>query len=371
MIVGRRFVMAAIATSLVACGSPTEPASPRDGGGQGDIPAALDATEEVDLAVDLPGDPDEPDGELDLSDAERDLPDPTLTSLIMSDGQTVRGELVATYDHSLWWDASDQLTYALFEPDGFFPYPNDHSFRFVSSWDVLEIELATEAAQRPYVDLMRQRNLMLELPPLDGISYVITAGERYHLEENGYGDYAWDLVRTDDTGERYFSGEGTRNEDHFVWDNPVFLPHAGEVVEVIRDAPDNTPGSYPDDAPENLVGIALGGSFTLYLLHFRQDTIPSEQDGSCEPATPGVPCVAVGAVLERGAYLGQVGNSGTSLEPHLHVVLLWYDSRATVPRSWSIPVEFANLYTTGDASPAVFHETIAPRSGVWISAGPF
>jgi len=84
-----------------------------------------------------------------------------------------------------------------------------------------------------------------------------------------------------------------------------------------------------------------------------------------------VPCVTVGDTLPAGTYLGRVGNSGTSLKPHLHMTFLWYDADAQSPRSWSVPAEFSGIFSTDSAEPAELHEYVVPESGTWVSNSPF
>ena len=76
--------------------------------------------------------------------------------------------------------------------------------------------------------------------------------------------------------------------------------------------------------------------------------------------------------FHAGMAVGRVGNSGVSLEPHLHVVLFWYDDSSQPARYWSVPGEWANLYSApSPQGPAVHHDFFVPRSRTWISAEPF
>ena len=190
---------------------------------------------------------------------------------------------------------------------------------------------------------------------------MIMGNEGYHLEEDGYGNFAWDLVLTDDKGARY-TGFGADNEDYRVWGADVVLPTGGTVVEVVRDAPDNGPGSYPADAVNNMVGIWLGGQYYLYLLHFQQYSIPAS--------------VRVGAELPAGSFVGKVGNAGVSLEPHLHMTLMYYDmdpagSSGSI-RTWSIPGEWRSMWSADSPTgPATLHDWLVPGTGQWIDDGEF
>ncbi len=266
------------------------------------------------------------------------------------------GELVAVYDHSRWWhDPVEELTLALFAPAGLADYPDDQSFTFLSSTELLALTPAARPAPG-YRDALRERGVLLSRLPLAGVSFVITAHDSYHLEEDGFGDYAWDFVLTDASGRRFGDG-GVSNDDYWVWDAEVLLPAAGTVIEVVADAPDNPPGTYPTGAVNNIVGLHLFGSFYLYLFHFRQHTIAAE--------------VVPGAFLPAGTSLGRVGNSGVSLEPHLHVTLYWYDGAGT-GRSWSVPGEFTDLcWSRTPTGPSEAVDFLTPEAGMWVSETPF
>jgi len=131
---------------------------------------------------------------------------------------------------------------------------------------------------------------------------------------------------------------------------------AGVVVEVVRDAPDNLPGAYPDDAVNNMVGVWLGGQVYLYLLHFQQGSIPA----SLRP----------GVALEQGAFLGLVGNSGVTLEPHLHMTALYYDVAPVGSgevRTWSVPIEWEDVYLSATVEgPGELSPWATPGTGLWI-----
>ncbi len=322
----------------------------------------LDAGETLDAALaDLP--------EADVADSALD-PDPEVVDaapeadpvqrvrLRLEEGEVIEGEPVTSYDRRLWWDAADEEYLAIFQHERFAPWPDDRSMRFVPSSAVVETQEIPSEGATPYHLALRRASILLARSPLEGAAHVITAGERYHLEENGFGDHAWDLVLTDDQGARYVN-DGARNEDYRVWGAEVTLPTRGVVVEVVREGVDNLPGDHPGlEAVNNLVGVHVGGAFYLYLLHFQQGGIYDH--------------VQVGVELAAGAPLGRVGNSGVSLEPHLHVALIWFDEGGDPPRGWGVPAEFKDLHVApSPAGPSALYPFFAPPSGVWISGAPF
>jgi hypothetical protein len=277
-----------------------------------------------------------------------------LTTFHLADGSSVFGELVHTYDQSTWWHPTSETTYAVHIWGGFADLPHDGSLRFLSTPNVVAVTPpSTLLESHSYFAPLRKEGITLAQLPLAGISLVITGNSGHHLQEDGYGDFAWDFSRTNLAGQR-FQGAGTSNGDYFVWGDPVYLPRAGKVVEIVRDEPDNTPGAYPTGAPNNLIGVHLGGSYFLYLLHFQQGSIPAS--------------IQVGDQLPAGTFLGLVGNAGVSLEPHLHVSMMWWDAAAPVPRMWSVPSEFEKIFTwKPGAEQSSFHSYTVPTSWTWVS----
>jgi murein DD-endopeptidase MepM/ murein hydrolase activator NlpD len=331
--------------------SPIEPSvadgdagAPEAAGAAGSPEAGLEA---------MPGRPDaalDRDGGADEAGTDR-----RLAVFTLRDGGVLSGEWVATYNHNYWWhDAGAELTYALFDVGGYAAYPDDRSFRMVSSLDVESMVYQPWPEGRmAYRDALHALGFAIDGVPLGGSAHVITAHDSYHLEEDGYGDFAFDLVLTDAQGARH-QGDGTRNEDYYTWGADVTLPTGGYVIEVEGNEPDHEPGSYEPGAASNLVGVSLGGSFYLYFLHFQQGSIPDD----VQPDT----------TIPRGSRLGKVGMSGVTLEPHLHVVLLWYDESADPPRSWSVPVEFHGIgVSQTPTGPFLSYDYVAPPVRSWIA----
>ncbi|MEM9191026.1 MAG: M23 family metallopeptidase [Myxococcota bacterium] len=269
-------------------------------------------------------------------------------------GAVIRGEVFATYDHRIFWDPEDRTSIGVFREDQFAGFPNDRSVTVLDEATIVSRE-DDGVVRRSFARFRRSEGIVMRQLPLRGVNYIITAGESYHLEENGYGHFAWDIVRNRD-GAR-FANRGESNEDYFVWDEPVYLPTGGVVVEVESRTPDNTPGTYEDGTPDNLVGVHLGGSYYLYVLHLRQGSIPSD--------------VIVGARLRQGHLIGHVGNSGISLEPHVHIAMLAVDADHLPPRSWGVPLELRRGYVARRETGGVRSDYIAPSGGTWISDAPF
>ncbi len=301
------------------------------------------------------------------------------SGIALADGGSLQGHVIARYDHSSWWwDTSKDVTFAVFD---------DRSYR--SEWDrdrSLRFLETSEFAQAPpgpslndaYREFIRMEAgyspLVMGRSPLDGVARVLAGNDGYHLHEGGFGDFAWDLVKTDISGEAY-SGSGDKLTDYYVWDQPVYLPSGGWVVDVEDELEDNPPGEIPGgpmkEIGNNMVGVQLHGAYYLYVFHFKKGSVPRAKNKNCEPHILGVPCVETGVRLPTGSYLGRAGNSGVTYEPHVHIALYYYDTWREPERSWSVPTEFKDVFVSTRWKGGVLSPFAVPKTGTYISSTPF
>ncbi|HSS68132.1 MAG TPA: M23 family metallopeptidase, partial [Nocardioidaceae bacterium] len=154
-------------------------------------------------------------------------------------------------------------------------------------------------------------------PPLAGRGYINENGccgrsdhTRAVLTVDGQSwlaqRFAIDWVRADSEG-RIYVGDWQVNDNWIIFGDPVLSATGGTVIETLNTMPENTP---PTPAPNltpytalgNHVIIATGnGAYALYA-HMQ----------------PGSVTVEVGDHVGVGEQLGKVGNTGSSVAPHLH-----------------------------------------------------
>lgn len=276
--------------------------------------------------------------------------------ITLKGGEVVIGELIATYDHSIWWDnPSSEITYGIFDATKYGEYPDDHCLRFLSSNDIAsKVDITLPTGTVAYRDMLRAKGMYYGTVPLQGVMYVGGGNGGEHAKENGTGDFAWDIVRTDASG-RIYTGSGTSNSDYLIWDSPLVLPIGGTLVEVIRDQPDNTPPNVGTD--QNTLVVHIGGQFYLVMLHMKQYSVPAT--------------LQTGAMLAAGTPVGHVGNSGISIMPHLHITLVWYDT--VTQRSWGVPSEWPNMWSSaaGPQGPSQQSAFLVPQMATWFSRTTF
>jgi hypothetical protein len=140
--------------------------------------------------------------------------------------------------------------------------------------------------------------------PLRGRWYVVQGGASRAINHHvtvPRQRAALDLVRTGRHGTK--GGAGNGNEAYLAYRQSVFAPCDGTVIAVRDGLPDQVPGTVvPQPAEGNEVVIDTGRE-QVRLCHLRRGTVR----------------VAKGQQVRTGELLGEVGNSGNTSEPHLHI----------------------------------------------------
>ena len=143
--------------------------------------------------------------------------------------------------------------------------------------------------------------------------------------------YAYDFVVTDEEGETHAS-DGDDLSDYYAYGAPIRAPADGTVVATtdgLRDHP--RPGNGWIEwrtwrMTGNYVVIEHADGEYSTLAHLREGSVS----------------VAPGDEVERGAVVGECGNSGSSTEPHLHFQLQdrsnFWTAAGLVPRFRDVTV---------------------------------
>ena len=160
-------------------------------------------------------------------------------------------------------------------------------------------------------------------PPFVGEWVTLQGGssplQNHHLSAYNQ-HFALDLVRLEDG--RIF-GDGDGNASVHSWQAPLASPADGTVV-VARDGMEDSEGANfvteLEDATGNVIVIELDSGHFVLLAHLRQGTLR----------------VREGDRVRTGDPLAQVGNSGNTTMPHLHLQVqthrnLWDPENRSVP----------------------------------------
>lgn len=112
-----------------------------------------------------------------------------------------------------------------------------------------------------------------------------------------------DLVEVNDWGFRAYGLMPRDLEKYVIFGRTVRAPCDGRVVEIEGELPDLPPPQHDADNPNgNQVWIA-GDGFEVLLAHLKNGSL----------------VVEAGEEVEAGDVVGEIGNSGRTTEPHLHI----------------------------------------------------
>ena len=119
--------------------------------------------------------------------------------------------------------------------------------------------------------------------------------------------FAIDWMRLDEQ-HRAWVGDPTRLSSYLSYGQPLIAAAAGRVVEARDGFENHTPPENPTpppfvDLPGNRVTLRVGPGLYLLYAHMKRGSVR----------------VRVGQRVRRGQMLGQLGNSGNSATPHLHL----------------------------------------------------
>jgi len=123
--------------------------------------------------------------------------------------------------------------------------------------------------------------------------------------------YSYDFVRVDAEGRRVV-GDDKRNENHLSFGLPVRAPADGVVVELESGQTDD--GKFDPTTFKARPNLVLGNHVVIRHADGLYSALGHLKQGSVT--------VKAGEVVKAGQMVAAVGNSGTSMFPHLHYQLM-------------------------------------------------
>jgi hypothetical protein len=181
----------------------------------------------------------------------------------------------------------------------------------------------------------KDQALGLPFPLRGGNYYVIQGGNSpvanfFHNRSRSQ-KYALDIVKLNSNGARA-NGLLPKSLDRYeIYGDTVFSPCDGTVITAVDGRPESVPPSMIADHPlGNGVIIDMGEDRLIVLAHMK----------------PGSIMVSDRQEIKAGDPLGQVGNSGRSAEPHLHIMAVKRSHTDEVFRGEPLPMTFNNRFLT-------------------------
>ncbi|HYR87558.1 MAG TPA: M23 family metallopeptidase [Terriglobia bacterium] len=180
--------------------------------------------------------------------------------------------------------------------------------------------------------------------PFEGVWYVEAAHDFVDSHKRFLAEtFAYDFIQVGANG-KSFRREGRTNSDYLAYGQRVLAAKEGIVVSVRNDIVENVPGEPNTTTPGgNLVIINHGDNQYGYYGHLK----------------PGSIKVRPGSSVRTGDPIGDVGNSGDSLEPNLHFHVM---NNQDPTQADGTPVIFENWKAQSySRSPVVRSQGIIPR----------
>ena len=142
-------------------------------------------------------------------------------------------------------------------------------------------------------------------------------------------NYALDIVGLNKLGMRSTSiSGGTDLENYVIFGESVYSPIDGKILIVVDKYADLIP---PKSDVENIAGnhiLIESNGVEIILAHFKKGSI----------------VVKVGDIVTTNTLLGQVGNTGNTSEPHLHIHAEKGDKANTILNGIAIPFTINKQY---------------------------
>jgi hypothetical protein len=267
---------------------------------------------------------------------------PLLTLEGLRAGPSFLERLEAIYGRAL--EVVDEATYPCYQPFCELPYSFEYNriVRFsgdsdntltiawlwamdslVGGWVIPSRRVApTELANH-------QTKTTLRLP-FDREWVVLWGGpkphENYHVELPPL-RFAYDFV-VDSAGSLHRT-DGRSNADYYCYGHPILAPAGGRVSMALDSFAENVPGVSRRGyrGPGNFVTIDHGGGEYSILAHLRRGSVR----------------VATGQHIQSGDTVGECGNNGDSVLPHLHYQL----QLSSLPGTRPIPASFSDFLAEG------------------------
>jgi hypothetical protein len=161
----------------------------------------------------------------------------------------------------------------------------------------------------------------------------------------------WVQIQTAGGEATTWNGPEDKNESYFCYNQPIYSVAAGKVVDMSDGVPENVPhsGAYVvaldfNNAAGNHIVVEIAPHRHVLYAHMRPGTVQAK----------------LGDHVHVGQILGHVGNTGSSVEPHLHMHI---DDQPSFLAGNGVPYRF----TEGQASGSVEANVSSPTA---IHLGP-
>lgn len=166
----------------------------------------------------------------------------------------------------------------------------------------------------------------IEFPLKNGHFYVTVGGRTRTMHTSVDQKYALDIIRFPKLSE-WFQFRNTSLESNSTYNTPVYSPCSANIIKTFDGVADQPIGiSDAETSVGNAVIMKCDDGFYVMMAHFKAGTIK----------------VKIGDQVTVGEQIAQIGNSGHSGGPHLHIDAFRFGSSTSdvIP----LPIIFAGKY---------------------------
>lgn len=164
--------------------------------------------------------------------------------------------------------------------------------------------------------------------PFKSGNYIIMQGGSNEINffhrQSKFATYSIDVVRLNEYGNRAYGLAPENLNDYMVFGTDLYSPCEGTVIGVINDIDDNKPGDLNTSRKAGNFVLIKSNGITIMLAHLQKGSIVVDKDDK----------------VTYGSYIGKVGNSGNSREPHLHIEAHRKTDDETIPVAIKFNGEF-------------------------------
>ena len=172
-----------------------------------------------------------------------------------------------------------------------------------------------------------------------------SAGVNHHVAMPAQ-KYALDIVKTNSFGMRAAGLMPSDLEDYYIFGEKIYAPCGGEVIDAHDGEEDLEPGTMPviDGLPEKDAYKKAAGNYILLECNAQIILFAHLKKGSVKMKKGHWPSI--------GEEMGEIGNSGNTTEPHLHVHAI---------KGQSI-TDMKTIVRSGEATPLIFDKRFLIRN---------
>ena len=190
----------------------------------------------------------------------------------------------------------------------------------------------------------KEKPIKLQFPLNSGNYYITHGGDSPVINPHYYvpaQKHALDIVKLNSLGFRAKGLLPTSLNAYNIFGDKVFSPCSGEVLSVENQIEDNKIFNTNKNKPIGNHVILYCKEHTIVLAHLKKNSVP----------------VSIGDFTQKGDLIGQVGNSGNSSEPHLHIHAI--KGKIKSQELWILK---------GNPIPLIFNNKFLVRTNQWKSS---